>query len=493
MADFNGSVDTDEYGDFQTPPALAAQICELLAARGQVPRTVVEPTCGTGNFLVAAFEQFPEVATGFGVEINRDYVEFARDVIRARRYAGRITVIRESFFHIDWRRTFDDLPEPVLVIGNPPWVTNAALGAMGSSNLPRKSNFQNYRGLDALTGKSNFDISEWMLMKLMEILEGRKATLAVLCKTAVARKVLAFGWKKGITPRDAEIRTVDARKHFGATVAACLLTCSFFPAKNQPNCRVYHHLEDSIPAAVIGYRDHELLADASAYDRWKHLAGKETCKWRSGVKHDCSKVMELQRVGRRFRNGLGEFLELETEFAYPMLKGSQIARVSVPEPSRWMLVTQRAVGEDTARIEQAAPATWAYLKRHAGLLDRRASTIYRGRPRFSIFGVGNYTFSPWKVAIAGFSRRLHFTVVGSFSGKPIVLDDTCYFVPCQSEEEACHVATLFNSTPACEFLSAYIFWDAKRPITIEILRKLDVAALSIELGLHLAGRTSIRK
>jgi hypothetical protein len=193
--------------------------------------------------------------------------------------------------------------------------------------------------------------------------------------------------------------------------------------------------------------------------------------------------MELRREdGNRYRNGFGEVVELESEFVYPMLKGSEVTTGRNKQPLRWMLVTQKAIGEDTAMIRQKAPVTWAYLERHADRLDRRASSIYRGRPRFSVFGVGDYTFSPWKVAISGFSKRLGFTVVASVAGKPIVLDDTCYFVSCQSKEEAHFVASLFNSVPARDFLSAYIFWDAKRPITIEVLRRLNVRTLSIELG-----------
>ena len=34
-----------------------------------------------------------------------------------------------------------------------------------------------------------------------------------------------------------------------------------------------------------------------------------------------------------------------------------------------------------------------------------------------------YTFEPWRVAISGFYKKLNFRVVGSFEGKPIVLDD----------------------------------------------------------------------
>ena len=156
----------DEFGDFQTPDALAARACQILAHRGTRPASLLEPTCGVGNFLFAAIKQFPKLTTGLGIDINNDYVCRVRERLVSSSYADKITVLRQSFFDVDWKNILCDLPEPILVVGNPPWVTNSTLGAIGSSNLPQKSNFQNYNGLEALTGKSNFDISEWMLIKL---------------------------------------------------------------------------------------------------------------------------------------------------------------------------------------------------------------------------------------------------------------------------------------------------------------------------------------
>ena len=69
---------------------------------------------------------------------------------------------------------------------------------------------------------------------------------------------------------------------------------------------------------------------------------------------------------------------------------------------RWMIVTQRVVGEDTKIIKELAPKTWNYLESYADKLDNRASRIYKGQPRFAIFGVGDYTFAPWKIVISGF-------------------------------------------------------------------------------------------
>ena len=473
----------DEFGDFQTPPALAAHACKLLAERrGLEPASVVEPTCGIGGFLCAALDRFPFVKLGLGVEINPTYVDRLTASLRGRAYAGRVRVLHENFFEADWTTLLRDLPEPILVCGNPPWVTNSQLGALGSENLPTKTNFQNRVGLDAITGKSNFDISEWMLIKLLELLQGRRATLAMLCKTAVARKVLVHAWKNDICLADAEIRPIDAGAFFGAAVEACLLICSLVPSGHNRDCRVYQDMDGHEPTGVIGYHDDQLVADALAYERWKHLKGREVYKWRSGVKHDCSKVMELRKEGTWYRNGLGQLVDLEDDYLFPMLKSSELANGRTQEPSRLMLVPQKATGDDTNMIRVLAPKTWKYLQEHGETLDRRASSIYRNRPRFSVFGVGEYTFSPWKVAISGFYKRLHFATIGSVAGKPIVPDDTGYFVSCHSEEEAAYLASLLNSDTAREFFSAYIFWDAKRPITVDVLKRLDLSTLARELG-----------
>jgi len=95
---------------------------------------------------------------------------------------------------------------------------------------------------------------------------------------------------------------------------------------------------------------------------------------------------------------------------------------------------------------------------------------------------GKYTFASWKVAISGFYKRLHFQVIGPLDGKPVVLDDTNYFLPCESEEHACLIAEMLNSDAARGALESMIFWSDKRPITVEILKRLDLRAVSARLG-----------
>ena len=407
----------------------------------------------------------------------------AKDLLRRSCLDADAQVRQADFFRTDWDEVLLGLPRPILVLGNPPWVTSADLSRLGSSNLPKKTNFRGHRGLDALTGKGNFDISEWMLLRALEWIEGHEASLAILCKVAVVRRVLRHAWSHGHRLRNAEVRRIDANKHFGASVEACLFMVSGSPRRGEVECAVYDTLEAAAPSSRFGFRDGELVAELELYERWKHLARPHRFRWRSGVKHDCSKVMELRRRGPdSYVNGFQEEVQLEPRFLFPMLKSSEVANGAVAEPTRWMLVTQSTIGDDTNCIESEAPRTWRYLCAHADRLDRRGSTIYRNRARFSVFGVGPYTFAPWRVAISGFYKKLEFRTVGSFEGKPIVLDDTCYFVPCGSKAEADCVRDLLRSEPAQELLCAFTFWDSKRPITVGLLSRLDLHAVAQELG-----------
>lgn len=467
-----------EFGDFQTPPALARQVCEFLRTMLPSPAGVLEPTCGRGSLLAAALREFPSVRDAIGIEINSAYAEAARFEVARQDSPATCDILERDFFETDWRAVLKRLAEPLLVIGNPPWVTNSALGTISGSNLPVKSNRHGRSGMEALTGKSNFDISEWMLDRLLDALRGRHALLAMLCKTAVARKVLQYGWERGLITR-AEIRSIDAKEHFDAAVDACLLVCDLSPGPTATEADVYAELTSPGPAQRVGLRDGRLIADLPAYKQTLAFAGEGgPVRWRSGIKHDCAKVMEFQKVGNRFVNGLGEAVELEEENLYPLLKSSHLANGTAGPGARWMLVTQRAVGDDTRHIADEAPRVWQYLQRHAERLDRRGSSIYRGRPRFSVFGVGPYTFSPWKVAVSGLYKHLTFRCIGPHAGRPVVLDDTCAFAPCQSAEEAEFLCRLLSSDVAQAFYHARIFWDAKRPITTDVLNQLDVGRLA---------------
>jgi len=472
-----------QYGDFQTPLPLAEAALAALRRLGIGPKSVLEPTCGKGAFLLAAIHNFPEAIRFIGADINEHYLEELRGQLSSAETRETIQLLQGDFFLLDWQALVRDLAEPVLIVGNPPWVTCSELCMLESGNLPTKSNFLKRRGYDAITGKSNFDISEWMLLQHLDWLKNRRGVIALLCKTAVARKVLFRAWSCQLAITRAFMFLIDAQKYFGASVDACFLVISMLGGSNSSDCDVYDDFNATQPSQSMGFHDGFVIANVDHYQKWCHLNGNDKAyQWRSGIKHDCSKVMELESVGGKYRNGLGELVSLEDTYIYPMLKSSDIGNYQVRYGRKYMLVTQKHVGEDTASIKAAAPRTWNYLEAHREMLDKRASSIYRNRPRYSIFGVGDYSFAPWKVAISGFYKRLSFKLIAPYHGKSVVLDDTTYFLPCWSDSEAHFVYNLLNSQAAREFFDSMIFWTDKRPVTLEILKRLDMHALSVELG-----------
>ena len=467
-----------EFGDFQTPDNLSSDICGFLRRTGVRPQSIIEPTCGKGAFLRAAANFFPECKQLLGFEINPDHVWESRRVSKAKVYC-------EDFFNIDWEKTLNDLEDTILIIGNPPWVTNSKVGLLGGSNLPGKSNVKQLSGLDAMTGKSNFDISECMMTWLSDHLSGRRAILAMLCKISVARKVLHHIWSRNLEVTSATIHKIDADRHFSASVEACLLTCNFTPGALSDKCFAYENIDAADRISTLAFRKGRVVADLDALDKYGYLHGVSPLKWRSGVKHDCSRVMELHSAGKgNFRNGMNQIIALEEDCLYPLIKSSEIAKPP-QTPSRYVLLTQTRIGEDTAWIEQAAPRTWRYLQSNAIYLDRRASSIYKNRPRFSIFGVGKYSFAPWKVAISGFYRSLEFRCIGPINERPTMVDDTCYFLPCETEDDAQRLVELLNSDSSRGFFRAFAFWDEKRPITAQLLACLDLTKLAEDAGASL--------
>lgn len=475
-----------EFGDFQTPPLLAGRVVELLNSRGLNPRAVLEPTCGLGAFVEASLAGFTDSTTIAAFDVNPDYVQKTAALDRLTSTRGRLSCKVANFFGHDWSATLASLPEPIVIIGNPPWVTASGLGVLGSTNLPEKSNFQNRRGLDAVTGKSNFDVAEWMLLKLLDAGRGRDVTVAMLVKTSVARRVLSHLWRTGGNVEDAGIFRFDASLHFGVSADACLFYCRLGTCSSL-ECLVADLDRPDVPVGRVGWRDGALVSDPPAYDRQKSLLisdSRSPFRWRSGVKHDCSAIMELQRVSQgEFINGNGQHIKLEPEYVYPLLKGTDLFHGRVEVVRKWLLITQGKPGEDTSTIARRAPGTWAYLNAHREQLDSRRSSIYRGRPRFSVFGVGPYTFSPWKVAISALHKRLVFSAVGPVEDRPVVFDDTCYHLSCDCEADAKLVAALLNSDCSQELLGALIFWDAKRPITTEVLQRLDLQRVAVRIGL----------
>lgn len=467
-------------GDFQTPDALAGAICHRLASQGIQPAAVIEPTCGIGGLLAAARARWPQ-AVRWGLELNPDYVAQAR----ARLPEAQIE--QGDIFRLDWAHRLQALHEqaggPLLILGNPPWITADRLTRLGGANAPARHNDRSLPGLAAITGQGNFDVSEWLWLTLAQAAPA-ETSLALLCKGGVARRVVAALAELAPQAVPQGFWRLDARRHFKAAVDAGLLLVQIGGPGAPGRCPVASDLDSSLGGG-FGVVDGLAVADLDAWAQVSHLrrTHPEHRRWRSGIKHDCAPVMELERTEAGWQNGLGEQVDIEPECCLPLVKGRDLLHGTHEQDTRRVVVPQRSVGASTDDLAQRAPHTWAYLDGHRVRLAARRSRIYRGRPPFSIFGVGPYAFAPWKVAISGLGQSSAFRLIGPRPGpdgpQPVMLDDTCYGLACDSEDEARRLHAALQQPQVQAFLSALAPPGAKRPITQRRLEALSLEALTL--------------
>jgi len=486
--------DRAEYGDFQTNSDLANKVTLHLTSKNVSPEIVIEPTCGKGNFIIASLRNFKNIKNVFGVEIYKPYVWETKfnivDFFLSNPNANKpeIAIIHCNVFDFDFKEiSKKHSPKDVLVIGNPPWVTNSKLGSLNSTNLPKKTNFKNHSGLDAMTGKGNFDIAEFITLNMIETFQNMKGNLLLLVKNSVIKNIVSDQNKNRYKISSIEKHCIDSKKEFNVSVEAALFYCQL-NALPTFDCKEFDFYNNKTSKLKFGWLNDKFVSNIDTYIHTKEIDGECPFVWRQGLKHDCSTVMELDKVnacpdfgGEHYVNGLNEEVKLEDGLVYGILKSSDLKNTVINQTRKYTIVTQKKVGQETKYIKNEYPKTYQYLTQHQANFDARKSSIYNNKPLFSIFGIGDYSFKPFKVAISGLYKTFHFTLILPQDNKPVMLDDTCYLIGFDKIEFAVYSLILLNSDTTVRFLQSITFSDAKRTFTKDVLMRIDL----LELAKHI--------
>ena len=304
--------DKAEYGDFQTPLALARQTCLWLKAKGFAPDVLVEPTFGHGHFIIAALETFPSLKFVYGVEIHEPYYRETQKILAELQIPSKPNI---HLYHDDvFRFSFSDVAKQhknssILVLGNPPWVTNSLLGSKNSDNVPQKSNFKNVRGIDAITGKGNFDLGESVTLAMLKAFADSKGCLAFLVKNSVVKNIVHSQQKLKFSIAHLQYVSIDTKKEFNASVAAGLFFADFH---QQPEYECFMSSSfGSLEKSRFGWYRGKFVSNIEKYSQSNFFDGCSPTVWRQGIKHDCSSVMELTSLDGMYKNGLGETVDIE--------------------------------------------------------------------------------------------------------------------------------------------------------------------------------------
>ena len=210
----------------------------------------------------------------------------------------------------------------------------------------------------------------------------------------------------------------------------------------------------------------------SAYTAYEGVnsGGLNGCYWVREIQRriDGYTVIEnLANVGRIKVDPIRQ--EVESTRIFPLLRSGDLERWCA-EPSTSIILaqdprTRAGIPESTMAAE--FPKTYRYFKRFEGSKsDPRRGTL-RGRslfrryykpddPFYSMYGVGPYTMSPWKVCWTRIDTRLRAVVVGpTAQGRVVLPQETITFVPTEDPGEAHYFCALFNSSPADALVRCY--------------------------------------
>ncbi|MEW6419296.1 MAG: N-6 DNA methylase [Nitrospirota bacterium] len=215
---------------------------------------------------------------------------------------------------------------------------------------------------------------------------------------------------------------------------------------------------------ILGQSDYEAREGVNS-------GGANAVYWVEIVTKRPDELVVISNITERIKRKIESIQStIEPDLLYPLLRGRDVKRWKV-DASAYIIMTQdpirrRGIEEDVMKTRY--PKTYLYLKKFENVLRERSvfkryftrkskdNRIIETGAFYSMFGVGNYTFSPYKVVWREVSHTIDAAVTEKKNNKPTIPDHTLVAVDCVSLEEAHYICALLNSTPYRFGVHSYI-------------------------------------
>lgn len=375
------STNNREWGDIQTPRDTTDKICNLVKELKISPDVIIEPTYGGGNFILSSLEKFSKISKIYGIEIHKNYewsfkAKLLYLVLDSKKHIPKIELFCENIFNHNF--DVDDFrnSKNILIIGNPPWVTNTELSGSESVNLPEKNNFKKFRGIDAITGKSNFDLAEFIILQLLEIFSDFNGEMIMLCKNTVIKNLIKELPNYKFKISDIRSIPINSRIIFEKNVDASLLLVRLGTRTSDYTCKEISFEEPHSTKRKFGWVSKKFVSNVFDYKKFQDIDGSCCFNWRSGIKHDCAGILELTQEDNTTYNNSFRIVEIEPDVTYPLLKGSMLKDFMISKSNKKLIVTQKKNDEDTKELN-AFPNLWRYLNQNIEFFKKRKSVVYK--------------------------------------------------------------------------------------------------------------------
>lgn len=447
-------------GEYYTPGWVADLTLDRAGFSGREGGRVLDPSCGSGVFLVHALHRLknrgPESLDNiFGFDNNPLAVLTARvNMLAALGQQARRTRRVPNVFLRDCilddtaplpQRTFD------FVVGNPPWVLWDNLSESyreQTAELWKRYGLFNLPGTQARLG-------------------GGKKDLAMLFTYAAADKHLAPGGRMAFVINQAILQSVRAGAGFRrfkigdtgddlqVTHFDDLTSLQLFDASARPGIIVMQKgRPTSYPIPYIVWsraanasellqthkfarpveparRDspweivdtaaaaHTTVTQAYTARTGAYTGGANAVFWIEVLSVDgrTARIRNISDAGKRALPQKER--TIESDLIYPLLRWRDVARWRAAPRQHILLVQDPASRKPVPEmlLQSDLPRTHAYLKEFEETLLGRKSKMIRDLMRraafYAMFGIGPYTLSPWKVVWKRMVKQFTAAVVGS--------------------------------------------------------------------------------
>jgi hypothetical protein len=378
--------------------------------------SVIDTAAGSCNFLLPLALRYPEKQF-YGVERNETIYNTVlpalKEIPNLHYYRGDILL--------------DDFPIPPcdLYLGNPPFVNYTDLPEdyrekirpLWINYMPVKKSFS------LLLGESRGDVASLIFYHTLKSYVKEKGQFGVVLPNSLIKGNKATqGFREFREISVERIVDITQSEAFANTNRAC-----FYLLGQRGGVTTYPipYEKKDITASLI--KDNGLLIEE---------------KLALGEGSDYAIRQGINTLGANGVFFFDDKPDLENELLFPLLRSSDVGE-NRAEPSRWVLLPYNREGHvlEENRLEKTYPQTWSYLLSQKETLENRKSRFAK-KSWYALFGIGSYTFAPWKVVWRAMgAKRLEAAVITDAIPNQAMHG----YIACESLEEANYLCSLLNS------------------------------------------------
>jgi hypothetical protein len=461
-------------GEYYTPDWLVEMVFDRAGYRRQ---PMLDPACGAGAFLARA----GPAATGWDIH------PLAVRMARKRCPAARVE-LRDTFgpghFHCEF------------IAGNPPWVNWRSLGAAYRERIaPLWSRYGLFTrtGIQARLGGAMDDLSGLMTYVCADRYLATEGRLAFLLPAALFHSAGGAAFRRFALPGGAYLRPVSVEEVGPTTAfpgASTRAVIAVFEKSRTPTVYPVPYLRQGLslearpvagdPAAPWS------LAPPHLASVFQALRGESPYRARVGVHTGGAagvfrvEVIEDRGSSLLIRNRACEgkvpypqvTAEVESALVHPLVRGRDLRDGRVA-PSGHILLPHGTGGKPIPedRMRRAFPLAFAYFEHFREPMLRRPHYLQHfaaaGKPYWSMYNVGPYTFAPHRVAW----REQSSTFDCALLAPGHIADAKLVTVAAGSAEEAAWLAGFLRTPLVRSFVDSYVL---KTQISTHVMKYLRV-------------------